>query len=434
MSRLLRRTSPILVLLCLALPATAVATPPTGLAAAVGARSVDLSWDAVRFFPASTDQRVIVRRDGVRIATLAPGETSFSDAHVKPAHDYAYTVEGLSSEHGDQVRSGRSAQVRVALPAYLVGAATEDITPSGPINLGGYGLGDGTLFPDAVVGRGGVDQAKGEHISARAIVVDDGHHVVAVAGIETQGVFAVYEDGKYGLSDIADQVAKDVPGLPVSHIMISSDHTHAGPDTIGAWGGVPASYLATVRNQAVKAIEEAYAQRRLADLRVGQSDASDLIYNQACTEALNQSKTPDYPGPDACPVPGKDGFFRVLQATAPGAGVIATYAAYAAHATAGGGNGLNGDWPQFLGDRMSATFGGVGMAVEGANGGTQPCRPACAFTSPEEPRLRRGRPQVRADAQLHGPRAATLWPTRHPCADRSAARVARSARRSPAPP
>jgi hypothetical protein len=59
--------------------------------------------------------------------------------------------------------------------------------------------------------------------------------------------------------------------------------------------------------------------------------------------------------------------------------------AYAAHATAGGGNGLHGDWPQFLSDEMSARFGGVGLAMEGANGGTQPCRAACAFTKPTNP-------------------------------------------------
>jgi hypothetical protein len=59
--------------------------------------------------------------------------------------------------------------------------------------------------------------------------------------------------------------------------------------------------------------------------------------------------------------------------------------AYAAHATAGGGNGLHGDWPQFLSDAMTARYGGVGLAMEGANGGTQPCRPACAFTKPTNP-------------------------------------------------
>jgi len=46
-----------------------------------------------------------------------------------------------------------------------------------------------------------------------------------------------YEDGPYGLSDIAAQVAKDLPGLKADHILIASDHTHSGPDTIGVWGG-----------------------------------------------------------------------------------------------------------------------------------------------------------------------------------------------------
>jgi hypothetical protein len=59
--------------------------------------------------------------------------------------------------------------------------------------------------------------------------------------------------------------------------------------------------------------------------------------------------------------------------------------AYAAHATAGGGSGLNGDWPQFLSEAMSSKYGGVGLAMEGANGGTQPCRPNCSFTKPSNP-------------------------------------------------
>src|SRR4029079_5805609 len=104
----------------------------------------------------------------------------------------------------------------------------------------------------------------------------------------------------------------------------------------------------------------------------------DLVYNQSCTEALNQSKEPDYPGPEACATPGKDGMVRVVQATAPGGGVVATYMAYAAHATAGGGNGLHGDWPQFLSDEMTAEFGGVGLAMVVALGGTQPSRPGWA--------------------------------------------------------
>ena len=268
---------------------------------------------------------------------------------------------------------------------YLVGAAWRDISPTGTVNLGGYGLGDGRLLPQQIVGRGGRAAPTTSHIGARALVIDDGGQAVAIASIETQGMFAAYEDGAHGLADIARQVATDIPALPADHLIIAADHTHSGPDTIGAWGGVTPQYLDFIKNQAVAAIEAAYAARQPAELRAGHSDASDLIYNQACSEALNQSPKPAYTGPDVCPVPGKDGEVRVLQATTPDGTVIATYMAFAAHATAGGGDGVNGDWPEFLSEAMTTAFGGTGIAMEGAVGGTQPCRPQCSFTKAGNP-------------------------------------------------
>ena len=89
--------------------------------------------------------------------------------------------------------------------------------------------------------------------------------------------------------------------------------------------------------------------------------------------------------------------FRVVQATdAEKGNVIATFMAYAAHATAGGGDGLHGDWPQFLSDEMTARYGGVGLAMVGALGGTQPCRPACSFTKPSNPGYADGIPRKQA--------------------------------------
>src|SRR4051812_8445325 len=356
------------VLVCLVVPAAAQAAP-LSVTATIGAREVDLAW-------APQPQSVVVRRNGERLASLAAGASSYTDRAIRPGQHYRYTV---------QVAGGPNGGAAVALPAYFVGASTEDITPDGPVNLGGFGLGDGSVIPDAIVGRGGFGAAKNERIRARAMVFDDGQQAIALADIETQGMFAAYEDGPYGLGDIAAQVAKDLPGLKADHILIASDHTHSGPDTIGAWGGVPQAYLKYIHDQTVKAIEDAYTGRVLADVRAGHSDASDLIYNQSCSEALNQSKEPDYPAPDLCATPGKDGLFRVVQATDANGAVVGTFAAYAAHATAGGGDGLHGDWPQFLSDQMAASFGGVGLAMEGANGGTQPCRPACAFTKPTNP-------------------------------------------------
>ena len=270
---------------------------------------------------------------------------------------------------------------------YDVGAATRDITPTGVVNLGGFGLGTGVLVPDEVVGRGGQGEAVDERIAARAVVFSQKKSAIAIANIETQGMFAAYEDGPYGLDDIAQEVERRTKDkLPADHVLIASDHSHSAPDTIGAWGGVPDEYLQYIHDQTVDAIVAAFDSRRKANVRAGHSDASDLIYNQSCSEALNQDKEPAYPGPEVCATPGKDGMVRVVQAKdAKSGSVIATFMAYAAHATAGGGNGLHGDWPQFLSDKMTAELGGVGIAMVGALGGTQPCRPACAFTKPENP-------------------------------------------------
>ena len=342
-----------------------------GLTAQLTDSAVHLAWTPER-------DDVVVLRDGVELARPARGSSSFDDTTAAPGRTYSYRV-------GTPGRPKAVTPVRVSTSPYLVGAATRDITPTGVVNLGGFGLGDGTVVPDAVVGRGGRDQSKGERIMVRAGVVDDGANAVAFAELELQGFFASYQYGKQGLQDMAAEIAKAVPRLPVDHVVLASDHSHSAPDTLGVWGGPDPGYLDLVKFQVVDAVKAAYASRVFATLKAGHSDASDLVYNQSCTEALNQSKQPDYPGPEVCATPGKDGMVRVLQATSPSGKHPLTTMVYAAHATAGGGNGLHGDWPQFLSEAMSEQYGGTGLAMVGALGGTQPCRTACAFTKPSNP-------------------------------------------------
>lgn len=358
---------------------------PSGVTAMVAERSVLISWSPVNFPAELSEPRIVVMRDGVTIASLPPDAAAYEDGSVAPGERLTYTVAAEATYNAAPVRSLPSEEATVELPDHLVGAAQADITPDGVVNLGGFGLGDGSVIPGEVTDRGRQGSAVDERIQARAMVISDGEETIAIADIETQGMFAAYQSEDVGLSDIATQVAADIPGLPADHILIASDHTHSGPDTIGVWGGPPPGYLDHVKQQTITAIETAYAELRFADIRAGHSEASDLIYNQACTEALNQSKEPDYPGPEVCAVPGKDGEMRVLQATEPDGDVVVTYMAYAAHATAGGGNGIHGDWPQFLSEAMAARYGGIGLAMQGAVGGTQPCRPACAFTDPGNP-------------------------------------------------
>ena len=349
-----------------------------GLAVVMVDDGARLTWS-----PTEPDDTVAVLRDGAVLTELPGTITSYDDTTAAPASTYRYRVATVSSGKGKHLPE--PVEVSLTTPGYKVGAATADISPEGVVNLGGFGLGDGSVVPEAIVGRGGRGATSSERIRSRATVIDDGKTAIAIANIETQGYFAAYQDGPFGLQAMAAEVARAIPALPVGNILIASDHTHSGPDTIGAWGGVSDAYFTSIKDKTVAAITQAYASRAFANVKAGHSDASDLVYNQACTEALNQSKTPTYPGPDACPVPGKDGMFRVVQATSPSGRVLLTFAAYAAHATAGGGEGVHGDWPQFLSDAMTTTYGGTGLAMVGALGGTQPCRPACAFTKPSNP-------------------------------------------------
>jgi hypothetical protein len=353
----------------LAYAMSASATPIMGVAglrATMTDHGVHLTWTA-------RNKGVVVLRDGKKVATLRAGVRSFDDKSAAPARRHTYEVGGAGP------------RVAITTPDYLVGGATRDLSPKGEVNLGGFGLGDGSLIPNDVVGRGDRGVTKDERIKVRATVVDDGKKAIAIASLEMQGWFAAYEDGPYGMQDMAAAIAKAVPRLPVGHIVLASDHSHSAPDTMGVWGGPVPGYLAFVKSQVIAAVVEAYTSRSYANLVAGHSDASDLIYNQSCSEALNQSKTPDYPGPELCATPGKDGMVRVLQATSPSGKHPLTYMVFAAHSTAGGGNGIHGDWPQFLSEALSKKYGGTGLAMVGALGGTQPCRTACAFTKPTNP-------------------------------------------------
>ena len=257
----------------------------SGLTGTVQGRSVALSWTLPE-----NDHEVQVLRDGTVLATLPAGSTSYDDSAVSPGATYGYRV--ASATPG---RSGKKLEpviVSVTLPAYLVGAANRDISPDLVVNTGGFGLGDGTVIPDAIIGRGGQAAPDGERIRARAMVVDDGKTAIAIANLEVTGHFAAYQDGEWGLEHMAELVAARNPRLPVGNILIASDHTHSGPDTLGVWGGPTEEYLDFLVTSVVDAIDEAYAQRQLVTLRAGESDASDLVYNQSCSEALNQSKEP----------------------------------------------------------------------------------------------------------------------------------------------
>jgi hypothetical protein len=288
-------------------------------------------------------------------------------------------------------------------PAYLLGAAVESIDPTqaqvaaGDFYLGGYGLASGKVanqvpvpgVTEAVGDRHAtgvlVDPAFPNHLAdgvhVRAVVVGAGKQAVALAQIETQGVFSAYKQGPFGIVDMRRDAAAAIatlhgPAMPAGAILVDSNHTHGGPDTAGVWGGVPTDYLKHVHDQTVKAIVEAYQRMQPVDLTYGVAHAGvagessrypsndPLLTNQFSNDPSN---------------PVVDDEVRVLQARNRDDEVVATYVNYSAHPTVLDGDNtlVTADYTGPL-DAMLSSLGGVGMEQVATLGRTQPARDSCA--------------------------------------------------------
>lgn len=105
--------------------------------------------------------------------------------------------------------------------------------------------------------------------------------------IDSQGYFSGYQAlpgpggaqvAQDGLVAMRNQAAA-ATHLPVANVVFSSTHSHTAPDTIGAWGGAPASYFTLVRDAGVRAVESAVEHLHQAWLRRGDASAASLMYN-----------------------------------------------------------------------------------------------------------------------------------------------------------
>lgn len=273
----------------------------------------------------------------------------------------------------------------------LVGAAKRDMSPAGDVYKGGFGLGNGSFFPEQLVDPADKARTEGERLYARAFVVDNGDDALAFVITENIGMFAKYVQGP-GLIDIARSIEVATGGgIEAEHVIAAGNHSHSGPDTLGAWGGVPPEYLQQIHDAAVGAVVDAYNARTPSVLYVGTADGRrtfegsqgtyDLIDNQVCLETADNS----FEGGDNVCVPRQesvDHLVRVLQAREIyGNGhsqrlgdVVATFITYAAHPTLGGAGGLHGDWPEYTAAAAEDLFGGVAVAWPGAIGRVQPER------------------------------------------------------------
>ena len=278
---------------------------------------------------------------------------------------------------------------------YLVGAAQRSINPTPQMlaghdfYLGGYGISDGkaafgTVDVPGVDGRYATG-ILGDGVHVRALAVGDGTHAIEMAQIETQGYFAAYQTGPYGIEAIRRDAAARIDAgaghrmsISAQQILVNSDHSHGGPDTVGVWGGVPTAYLQLVHDRTVDALVSAYEQMRPATLRYGTAGAGVV------------GETARYPSPDPLLTnqfsndPNNqvvDDGVRVLQAQDAHTGkTIVTYVNFSAHPTVLGPDNtlVTGDYPQVLDQLLAAKYGGIGFDQVATLGRTQPNRGTCA--------------------------------------------------------
>jgi hypothetical protein len=271
---------------------------------------------------------------------------------------------------------------------WRVGVDKESLDPSAAdlasnnFHLGGYGI-----FPTRQ-SHGPLVDADGQpehlYVSAMAITDPSGHHALLLAALENQGTFTADKEGPYGIWDMRQKVAHDLH-ISTDSIVIDSDHSHAGPDLIGLWGGVPNDYLQRVHDQAVTALETAFRNRVPAQLLVG-TDIPTMPTPQAAgyipgTATVGENLVHSQFSPDT--QTGYDDSLvdtelRVLQAVDGSGAMIGTLINYAAHATVmGSGNvGYSADWPGRVARATEAALGeSVAVPMVADVGRSQPPRP-----------------------------------------------------------
>jgi len=240
--------------------------------------------------------------------------------------------------------------------------------------------------------------AQGVHdpLWVRVMVIDDGNTRLALLALDAIGFMS---------DDIID-IRKRLPGeLGVDYAIVTSTHTHEGPDLLGLWGGsqyesgVDPAYLEFVKLQSVHAVEEAVMNLRPARLRFAQN------LSGADTSLVEDSRKPIV----------RDPGIRMLQAVdAERDTTLGLLYACANHPETTWNENLllSSDFPHYLREGMekgvfyddtlrAEGVGGVAVYVNGAIGGLMTTSPGFGIQDPFRDTVYREPSFDKAAAQGH---------------------------------
>ena len=256
---------------------------------------------------------------------------------------------------------------------FLVGAATALANPAPGVCLGGY-----DLFCER-----NVQDIRDDLTTAAFAVTGADDNTVLIVKTTAIGLFASYkpEQGRTGIYDVRQRIAAET-GVPADQVIVTSDHSHAAPDTIGIWGGVTRAYMEKLARSMVDAAVDAYEGRRPAELSVAavQGPELDSSYENGPTDNA-----------------AMDEEFRVLFAESLDDGSpIATLVNYAPHATVCGecDNQATGDWTAWAAQEIAEDGLGIGIGFVGALGATDWNKPDA------EPDVKEAAARARIDSLL----------------------------------
>jgi len=214
-----------------------------------------------------------------------------------------------------------------------------------------------------------------ENFSVRAIAISAGGHLVELERIDSQGYFAGYQEGPYGITDVRRATAAYLRShgdrsAREADIIVSTLHEHAAPSIQGIWDPPQTAlpYLKSVAAAATQALEQAYTRMRQATLTWGSLDAPWLD----STNIANANANEGWPN---------DGSLLALRARDASTGqTIATYVSEPAYPNIVFGPGdlqcpagvsaalLSTDFPSYAQDYLERRFGGIAMVASGTLG------------------------------------------------------------------
>ncbi|MFM9021879.1 MAG: hypothetical protein ACKOOA_11185 [Sediminibacterium sp.] len=163
---------------------------------------------------------------------------------------------------------------------FRVGAAQETINPDG----------DSLFFAGGKNNRKFIDVA--DNLYVKAVVISNNETSIALLTVDCIGLMHPQ------LQEIRERLGKLIPAFPVQQIILSSTHTHSGPDVVGIWGqdivhsGLNEAHMNKIVSQATVALQKAWNNRKsgIARYAVG-SFGEDWVKNISEPGLLDRTVT-----------------------------------------------------------------------------------------------------------------------------------------------